>query len=315
MIVDSHAHVNFRGMDADALVRRMDAQGIDCSWALTWEEASPALPGYQHLSAGEVMEAHSKYSRRIIPLCAPDPTSIDGIDRLLQLHSQGVRGYGELKVRIGWEMPIVTQLLKILKQLKMPLIFHMEDSSSRFCPDSRGDVLLARLLETQRFGHLPRLLEEGLECLYEPLAHRRRRIETVVPGYLADFAALELRLQEFPTIQFVGHGPLFWKGICGAYMDSRALYPKTPIQPGGITKRLLSEYPNLHADLSASSGFNALARDLNHAKKFLAEFSNKLLFGTDNFDLGLAELIKTCGLDPNRRKQIMGENAMALIPS
>lgn len=38
---------------------------------------------------------------------------------------------------------------------------------------------------------------------------------------------------------------------------------------------------NLYGDLSANSGCNALKRDPEHAVKFLNEFQDRLLFGTD----------------------------------
>jgi len=48
-----------------------------------------------------------------------------------------------------------------------------------------------------------------------------------------------------------------------------------------LTKELLIKYPNLYADLSAGSGFNAISRDYEYGIKFLEEFQNKLVFGTD----------------------------------
>lgn len=47
--------------------------------------------------------------------------------------------------------------------------------------------------------------------------------------------------------------------------------------------RLLAEYPNLHADLSAGSGLNAFRRDLAYAREFVLRHSGKLMFGTDRF--------------------------------
>ena len=44
---------------------------------------------------------------------------------------------------------------------------------------------------------------------------------------------------------------------------------------------LFRRYPNLWGDLSAGSGYNALARDRAYAVKFLNEFQDRLCFGTD----------------------------------
>jgi predicted TIM-barrel fold metal-dependent hydrolase len=46
--------------------------------------------------------------------------------------------------------------------------------------------------------------------------------------------------------------------------------------------RLMREYPNLWADLSAGSGYNALTRDPSFGIEFLDEFQDKLMFGTDS---------------------------------
>jgi predicted TIM-barrel fold metal-dependent hydrolase len=62
------------------------------------------------------------------------------------------------------------------------------------------------------------------------------------------------------------------------------MYPKGPVTPGGITDRLLSNYPNVYADTSAGSGLNALLRDEDHARAFLARHQDKLMFGSDCSD-------------------------------
>jgi hypothetical protein len=56
-----------------------------------------------------------------------------------------------------------------------------------------------------------------------------------------------------------------------------------PIKRGGITDKLLADYPNLFGDLSANSGNNAISRDLAFTADFLARQQNKLLFGSDCF--------------------------------
>lgn len=87
-------------------------------------------------------------------------------------------------------------------------------------------------------------------------------------------------LEKYPTVNFIGHAQTFWANIHkGA--DQKVLYPKGKVTPGGITDRLLSDYPNMFADLSAGSGFNALERDTEHARDFLMRHQNKMLYGSD----------------------------------
>jgi len=64
--------------------------------------------------------------------------------------------------------------------------------------------------------------------------------------------------------------------------DSRAGYPTGPIAPGGAVSRLMRQYGNMWADISAGSGHNALTRDPAFGIEFLDEFQDKLMFGTDS---------------------------------
>jgi predicted TIM-barrel fold metal-dependent hydrolase len=87
-------------------------------------------------------------------------------------------------------------------------------------------------------------------------------------------------LEKYPTVNFIGHAQTFWGNIDKGHQQA-VLYPKGPVTPGGITDRLLSDYPNMYGDLSAGSGLNALTRDEAHARQFLDRHQNKLLYGSD----------------------------------
>ncbi len=93
---------------------------------------------------------------------------------------------------------------------------------------------------------------------------------------------LERSLQLFPKLKFLGHGPPFWAEIGKLEIPGdRAGYPKYPVKEEGVVPGLMRKYPNLLGDLSAGSGYNALARDPAYAVKFLHEFQDRLFFGTD----------------------------------
>ena len=86
----------------------------------------------------------------------------------------------------------------------------------------------------------------------------------------------------FPKLTIVGHGPPFWAEIARlATPTERAGYPSGPVREEGVVPVLFRRYPNLWADLSAGSGYNALARDPAYAARFLTEFQDRLMFGTD----------------------------------
>ena len=93
---------------------------------------------------------------------------------------------------------------------------------------------------------------------------------------------LEKVLKEVPETIFVGHAMSFWAEISSVVDGKlRGNYPKGAIRKPGRLQELLIKYPNLYADLSAGSGFNAISRDYEYGIKFLEEFQNKLVFGTD----------------------------------
>jgi uncharacterized protein len=124
---------------------------------------------------------------------------------------------------------------------------------------------------------------------------------------------LEESLRRFPRLTIVGHGPSFWAEI--AELESpaeRARYPKTPVRREGAVPALFRRFPNLWADLSAGSGFNALARDPAYAARFLDEFQDRLMFGTDICSAG-QELPLPGFLDRLREEGRLSEAAFRKI--
>lgn len=87
-------------------------------------------------------------------------------------------------------------------------------------------------------------------------------------------------LQAYPRTRFIGHADLFWANVSAEVPTDRG-YPTGPVKPGGRTDKWLSDYPNLYADMSANSGNNALSRDPEFSRGFLARHQDKLIFGSD----------------------------------
>jgi len=93
---------------------------------------------------------------------------------------------------------------------------------------------------------------------------------------------LERSLAAFPSLVFLGHSQTFWAEMGRLEKPGdRYGYPSYPIHEEGVVPRLFRQYPNLYGDLSANSGCNALKRDPEYALRFLEEFQDRLLFGTD----------------------------------
>ena len=130
-------------------------------------------------------------------------------------------------------------------------------------------------------------------------------------------------LEKYPQVKFIGHSQTWWANISGNYVDWSNLYPKGTVNPGGLTVQYLKDYPNLYGDLSAGSGFFALDRDKAFARKFLTEFQDKLVFGSDCPDrIGSGKtcygsrtigLVKSLNLDHQAERKILFGNAQKLL--
>ena len=120
-------------------------------------------------------------------------------------------------------------------------------------------------------------------------------------------------LERFPRVNFIGHAQTWW-GHVDAKHDPKAMYPKGPVAPGGLTDRYLADYPNLFGDLSAGSGKNAFDRDEEHAAAFLLRHQDKLMLGTDCADAeGRGEKCSGAGQIANVRQLVADPVARAKI--
>ena len=141
--------------------------------------------------------------------------------------------------------------------------------------------------------------------------------------YNRGFDRFHTMLKKYPKVNFIGHAQTWWADIDKEHSDPNILYPKGKISAGGLTDRLLTEYPNLYADFSAGSGLGSLTRDEDHAKSFLERHQDKLLFGSDCSDkmgtgnscLG-ANIIKAIQkLSPSKaiERKVLHDNAKKLF--
>lgn len=133
-----------------------------------------------------------------------------------------------------------------------------------------------------------------------------------VPG----LPGFENILKEFPHVNFLAHANGWWNSISGDVSTFKG-YPKEPITKDGAILRLLEKYPNLYGDLSANSGLNAVTRDPTIGLKFLNDFSDKLLFGTDalgnNGGEGHFDFYNQLDLPLSVKNKIFKDNAKSLL--
>jgi predicted TIM-barrel fold metal-dependent hydrolase len=133
----------------------------------------------------------------------------------------------------------------------------------------------------QKFGvecdsvHIERVAEVAQEYAVPMLLHFQHDTFNL---HLERFHKI---LEKFPKVNFIGHAQTWWANVDRNHADQTVLYPKGKVTPGGISDRLLSDYPNMFGDCSAGSGLNALTRDEDFTPGFLERHQNKLVFGSD----------------------------------
>jgi len=126
-------------------------------------------------------------------------------------------------------------------------------------------------------------------------------------------------LKSLPDLIMIGHGKGWWASIAGNLRqeDLQTGFPRGPVAPGGAIDALMGKFPNLYADLS-SSGSHAIFRDREFGKGFLKRHSERLLFGTDYYDLTQNEfeqfdLFNAFELTADEAANIAGNNARRLL--
>lgn len=274
--VDVHTHIGTytntnQELTVSDLLRWMDAQGVERAWVLPL--VSPEATTY--LQTPEfVLKETLPHRDRLIPFCCIDPRAnivggVKGFQQVVQRWvDAGARGFGEHKVGLEFDDPLMFRVYEAVEAVGIPLLFHCDHIRGR---DQPG---------------LPRL---------------------------------EAALKAFPKLNFIGHGPGFWASISGDVgPQDFGGYPKGKIAPGGALDRLMEQYPNLYADLSAGSGAGAMSRDLDFARAFLIRRRDRVLFGTDYLQPGQAvpqfELFaQQLQLPADVHRQIVRDNALRLV--
>ncbi|OIN98326.1 hypothetical protein AUJ66_01125 [Candidatus Desantisbacteria bacterium CG1_02_38_46] len=251
-MIDDHTHIG-RGVtkgepviDEKELLSRMDELGIEKAVVLP-RGVSPEC-SFFHFETEDVLEVFKQHPDRIIPFCKLDP-------------------------RNGGNSP-ETDFSCLLEKYK--------SAGCKGAGEITANLYIDDPLCKNLFHHCGKV---GLPVLF----HLAVGVTYGIYGLADDIGLprLEKVLQEFPDTIFIGHAMAFWSEISADVNEkTRGVYPPGEVKLPGKLQELLKKYPNLYGDLSAGSGYNAISRDLNYGYKFLEEFQNKLLFGTDICHVG-----------------------------
>ena len=257
MFIDIHAHAYRRCPPfvvqfptAEQVIERYDQAGIERGCLLP--VVSPEI--YLPQANEDILEMAEQHPDRLIPFCNVDPRALTyAVDAPLEsvlryYRDLGCKGVGEVMCNLPFMDPMVQNLFKCAAEVGLPVTF---DGSDRVGGD---------------FG-----LQDD-------------------PG----LPQLEHTLQRFPDLVLLGHGPTFWCEIAPVETPGQrktpfrpaggqagSIYGTGPITQEGVLPKLLRRYPNLHGDLSDPNPWHALSRDPEYGPRFLTEFQDRLLFGTD----------------------------------
>ncbi len=283
MIIDAHNHPDWHGHDVARFLENMETYGIDKTWLLTWiapeDEYMPeTLTSVPPMADGPIsferaLAYKEQAPERFVLGYAPDPRRPDAVDRL----QAAIAIYG----------------VQVYGELKLRMMYDSPDALRMFrvCGEQGLPVVvhLDYPIPTERTYPRPNW------------------------WYGGGIAAFERAVRACPATTFVGHGPGFWAHISGDDQADQVYYPEGKVAPGGQVVRMLNTYPNLHADLSANSARNALARDRAFARDFLSEFHDRLLYARDCFDNELQILLESLELPEEVLGDIYAANAEQLL--
>jgi uncharacterized protein len=164
-------------------------------------------------------------------------------------------------------------------------------SANLAAPDAAAQLTAAVKAGARGFGELKmhvdadgpemrRAYDLAAELNVPVLIHFQDATTDLADAYNSGFRRFEAILKACPRTRFIGHANSFWAHVSADYAD-QAAYPEGPIMRGGLTDRLLADYPNLFGDMSANSAHNALSRDAAFTTDFLRRHQDKLHFGSD----------------------------------
>jgi len=224
-----------------------------------------------------VVEGLHRHPGRFIGGWAPDPRDRHARAKLeAAVNIHGIKIYGEMKLRMRYDDPDAISMYHQCARLKLPVLFHLE---------------------------APRVTTEKLnsDALQWPA------------WYGGSIEVVDNMCKLCPETTFIGHGPGWWREISADADASEDGYPAGSVKWDGAVTRLMRKHKNLFGDLSAGSGRNALARDMKHAKDFVMEFQDRLLFGRDYFDGSLMETLQKLKLGDKIMKKLCRDNAEKLV--
>jgi len=133
--IDMHTHIGTytngnKELKAADLVKWMDQHDIEKSVVLPL--VSPESTTYLQLPDAAI-RASREFPDRLVPFCSIDPRAIirGGVKGLVEIISkyveQGAKGFGEHKVGLDFDDPLMMQVYAACEEVGIPLLFHLDN--------------------------------------------------------------------------------------------------------------------------------------------------------------------------------------------
>jgi predicted TIM-barrel fold metal-dependent hydrolase len=151
--IDVHTHVGTiwngnKELTPANLIRWMDEHDVEKAVVLPL--TSPESSSFLCLTEG-ALRAAKEFPQRLIPFCSIDPRTsvvggVRGFETIIRGYvDQGAKGFGEHKVGLDFDDPLMMQIYEVCEKIGIPLLFHMDTIRGR---DKPGLPRLAHALAT-----------------------------------------------------------------------------------------------------------------------------------------------------------------------
>lgn len=162
--IDMHTHLGTytngnKELTAQALVEWMDEHHIEKSVVLPL--VSPESTTYLQLPDAAI-KASKEFPDRLIPFCSIDPRAIirgglEGLVEILQKYvDQGAKGFGEHKVGLEFDDPLMMRVYEACQAVGIPLLFHIDNIRGKDQPGlPRLENAVRSFPELNFIGHGP----------------------------------------------------------------------------------------------------------------------------------------------------------------
>jgi uncharacterized protein len=151
--IDVHTHVGTiwngnKELTASLLVRWMDEHDVEKAVVLPL--TSPESSSFLCLTEG-ALQAAKEFPDRLIPFCSIDPRTsvvggVRGFESIIRRYVDlGAKGFGEHKVGLDFDDPLMMPIYEVCEKVGLPLLFHMDTIRGK---DQPGLPRLAHALAT-----------------------------------------------------------------------------------------------------------------------------------------------------------------------